>query len=346
MWAALWVTQRDWADQPKLHESARRTIHECLDREVGSLAGGTRGAALLNAVRSDIASLRNGVQKPTGRYKDALTDLERAVSQFEELERKQGTCLRTSRNSPPSNGALAQAASSGEDARLEADLAEAKQKKEAAQRYEDQEQRADADYKLAQSRLSDVEKTAERRENLRRQMEEAGRRVAPAITAAGESKNIREAAANALPPRTNAFDPRKLARDAAAQKVREARVLADLARQSEALELLRAPLARGQSAQQSVNALGARLLAAPISGEQVKAIEEATVSLDKQRAVLEAQATLVTLNIHEDAKARLRVNGAANGARRSSASSRILCWKLKASAESRFVRASKIAKSS
>jgi DNA repair exonuclease SbcCD ATPase subunit len=273
MWAALWVTQRDSMDQPKLHDAARRTIHECLDREVGTLAGGTSGSALLNAVRSEIAALRNGLGKPVGRHKDALADLEKSSSRVEELERKQGDLTQDIEELASVERAIAHAMSSGEDARMEADLAEAKQKKEAAQRYEDQEQRAKADCELAQSRLSGLENTAAERANLRRQMEEAGRKVEPALWTAAEATKSREVAANALTSQNERVRSAEAARDATDQKVRDARMLADLARQSESLELLRSRLADAETAQQSVNTLSARLLASPITEEKVKAIE-------------------------------------------------------------------------
>jgi hypothetical protein len=309
MWGALWVSQRDSVDQPKLHDSARRTIQECLDREVGSLAGGTRGAALLNAVRLEIAALRNGVQKPTGRYKDALTDLEKAASQVEELTRKLGDLTKDIAELANVDRELAQAATSGEDARLEVDLTEAKRKKEAAQRYEDQEQRAKADYELVQSRMGDLEATAEQRAVLGRQKAEAALKVTSALASAGEATRSREIAANALAGQNELVRLAQTACDSAQQELREARALADLARQSEALELLRARLADAEKAQQSVNSLGARLLAATITEEQVKTIEDSITSLDRVRAVLDAQATLVTLNVLENAKARLHVNG-------------------------------------
>jgi hypothetical protein len=78
MWAALWVTQRDSVDQPNLPDSARQTIHGCLEEEVGALTGGTRGKTLLASVRGELAKIRNGLGKPAGRYKEAVEELDRA----------------------------------------------------------------------------------------------------------------------------------------------------------------------------------------------------------------------------------------------------------------------------
>jgi hypothetical protein len=48
-------------------DSARQTIHGCLEEEVGALTGGTRGKTLLASVRGELAKIRNGLGKPAGR---------------------------------------------------------------------------------------------------------------------------------------------------------------------------------------------------------------------------------------------------------------------------------------
>jgi hypothetical protein len=311
MWAALWVTQRYSVDQAELHDAARRTIHECLDREVCALAGGTRGASLLKAVRSEIAAMRSGVQKPVGRYKDAAADLERVGMRVEELVRKQQDLAHDIQELASVERAISQTIASKQDEVLQADVAEAKQKKEAAQRYEDQEQRAKADHALALRQLSDIVKTAEQRNGLREQIAEIGLKVSSSLGVAGDATKNREAAVSALTAQQERIRAAEAVRDEAEERVREARSLVDLARKSEALELLRSRLVEAEAAQQTVINLGAKLLVATVTEDQVQAIEETGISFEKERAVLEAQATVVVLNIPENAKARLLVNGSA-----------------------------------
>jgi hypothetical protein len=119
MWGALWVPQRQSVDQPNLPDSARQTIHGCLDAEVGSLAGGVRGRALLTAVRGELAKLQNGNGKPVGSHKDALTEFDGAQSTVVQLEGKRQALSKDINDLSSAKHRLAQAESSGEAARTE-----------------------------------------------------------------------------------------------------------------------------------------------------------------------------------------------------------------------------------
>jgi len=306
------LTQRDSIDQPNLHDAARRTVHDCLDREVGSIAGGARGVALLKLVRSEIAALRNGVSKPVGRYKDALAELKAITESIAALEQKQNALARDIRKLTQVNQAIAQTEFSGKDARLKADLAAAKEKKEAARRYEEQEKRAQADFDLAQDRLREVEKTAEQRTKLRNQMEVAARKIVPALTEASTATQERESITSALARQSSLVRSAEIARGQASHKLRNERQLESLALKSEQLTQLQVRRADADAAQQTVNDLSARQLSNGITQDQVKAVEDAVVRLERARAVLEAQATRVTLDIEAGAKPRLSINGAAD----------------------------------
>jgi hypothetical protein len=118
MWG-LWVPQRQSLDQAELPPSARQTIHGCLETEVGSLAGGTRGSVLVTGARAELAKLENGIGKPVVRYKEALVDLERAEANVVRLEAKRQALGKDIGDLASLKRKLDQADISGEQARAD-----------------------------------------------------------------------------------------------------------------------------------------------------------------------------------------------------------------------------------
>jgi predicted ATP-dependent endonuclease of OLD family len=154
MWAALWVTQTESVDQPDFTESARQTIHGCLDQEVGALTGGTRGKKLLASVRAELAKIRDGNKKPAGRYKQAAVDRVAAEQVLGVLHARQQRLEQDIAELQSVKRKLAEAVTGGEEARTSQLLEEAHKKRDSAQRFEDQERAALAMRRLWADRLS------------------------------------------------------------------------------------------------------------------------------------------------------------------------------------------------
>ncbi len=309
MWGALWVTQRYSVDQPELPVSARQTIHSCLDREVGALAGGTRGTTLLAAVRADSAKIQNGNGKPVGRYKDASAELEIAKGRVTSLEDKQQALANDISNLLSAKRKLTQADRSGELTRTDQMLAEAQAKREAAQRHADQEKHAVASLELVEQRLLGAERDVEQRSKLNTEISEAAKRVNVAAIAEGNASREHSAAETALQEQRERAHGATEACDAAGQAFRRARTLHDLSVRSRSLTNFESRLIQAEHAQSRVNELRAQLISFTVTEEAVQVIESAEAQLQKTRAVLEAQATQVALDLLPDALPRVRLNG-------------------------------------
>jgi len=305
MWGALWVTQRQSVDQPGLPDSARQTIHGCLDEEVGALAGGTRGRVLLTGVRGELARIENGNGKPVGRYKEGLAELERASGNVVSLEEKRRSLAKDIEDLDAGKRTLARADGSGEEKRHEEMLAEARDKREAAQRYEDREKQGVMAVALVQSHLAEAQKEVEARSELQSKAVAAANRATSAV-------GKKEAAERALAGATSALDrQRERVRgarersDEASHALRRARAAHDLALSSHNLLGFERRLALAEAAQSQANAHAARLLAFTVTGQSLGAVRNAAAELRKTQSALEAQATLVTLDLLPGAAVRV-----------------------------------------
>jgi hypothetical protein len=310
MWGALWVTQRYSVEQPELPISARQTIHSCLDREVGALAGGTRGTTLLAAVRADFAKILNGNGKPVGRYKDAAAELEIAKERVTSLEGKQQALAADISDLLSAKRKLTEADGSGELTRTDQMLAEAHAKREAAQRHTDQESRAVANLELVEQRLLSAEQDVEQRSTLGAEISEGAKRLNLAEIAEGTASREHSAAETSLQEQRERARGASEACDAAGQAVRRARTLHDISVRFQTLVDLEGRLIKAEQAQSVVNQLSAQLISFTVTEEAVQAISSAEQQLQKTRAGLEAQATQVTLDLLPNAIPHVRLNGA------------------------------------
>ena len=68
-------------------------IHSCLEAEVGAVAGGRRGQALINAVDEALGELLDKRRKPRGRFKELQERRSARPTEVAELEEKLGRVL-------------------------------------------------------------------------------------------------------------------------------------------------------------------------------------------------------------------------------------------------------------
>lgn len=79
IWGTLWVRQRHSFGDPALNEQARRTLHDCLETQVGAVTGGLRGQRVPKAIEQVLEDLVNARGAPRGDYKAVCEQLEAPV---------------------------------------------------------------------------------------------------------------------------------------------------------------------------------------------------------------------------------------------------------------------------
>jgi energy-coupling factor transporter ATP-binding protein EcfA2 len=92
IWGTFWVRQGHSFGDPVLNEQARRTVHGCLEAQVGAVTGGLRGRRIPDAIESALAEIMSS-RGPRGRYKVASDQLAAANMKVDELAAKQNHLL-------------------------------------------------------------------------------------------------------------------------------------------------------------------------------------------------------------------------------------------------------------
>ena len=309
MWAALWVTQRESVDQPDFTDSARQTIHGCLDLEVGALTGGTRGKKLLASVRAELAKIRDGNKKPAGKYKQAVAEQLVAEQALVVLETRKQRLEQDIAELQTVKRKLAEALTGGEEARTGQLLDEAHHKRDSAQRFEDQERAALATRRLWADRLTSAEKEVELRGEHSKTLEAVAQRLEALATAEAARKLALDRAEEALNRQREQLQQATARYDSAGKQSREARTVLDLAAMAATLQAFRDRLILADRAQARVNALVARLASLAITEPELTRLRELDKQLRKTEAVLAAQATHLTMTLFPSALDLVRLDG-------------------------------------
>jgi chromosome segregation ATPase len=75
-WGMLWIEQEQATLAPAATDSARSSIHACLENEVGTLLGGGRTTRLIRIIDAALEERMTSQRKPRGRLKDLAADIE------------------------------------------------------------------------------------------------------------------------------------------------------------------------------------------------------------------------------------------------------------------------------
>lgn len=309
MWAALWVTQRESVDQPSLTDSARQTIHGCLDQEVGALTGGTRGKKLLAGVRAELAKIRDGNKKPAGRHKGAVAEQVEAQKSLAVLQTRQQRLVQDIAELQAVKRKLADANAGGEEARTSQLLDEAHQKRDGAQRFEDQERAALATRRLWADRVTSAEKEAEARVEHDKTLQGIADRIETHTATEAATKIALQKAEEVLSQQRELLQQATTAYDQAGNELRAARTVVDLAAMAATLQVFRDRLILADASQARVNTLIARLASLSITEPELVHLRELEKQLRKTEAVLEAQATRLTLTLLPAAVGLVQIDG-------------------------------------
>lgn len=309
MWAALWVTQRESVNQPGFTESARQTIHGCLEQEVGALIGGTRGKNLLASVRVELAKIRDGNKKPAGRHKEAIAAHGAAQQTLTTLQAREQKLVKDIAELQLVKRKLADASRGGEEARTVLLLNEAHKNREGAQRFEDQERTALTIRNLWAGRVTSAEKEVDTRREQETALQAVDARIEARILDEADAKAALLKAEEARGHQQALIQDAAQTQDQAVASLRAARSVESLALIAATLQGFKARLLLADASQTHVNTLVARLASLPITKSELDQLRELEKQLRKTEAVLEAQATHLTFALLPEAADRVRLRG-------------------------------------
>jgi energy-coupling factor transporter ATP-binding protein EcfA2 len=309
LWGALWVTQQEALRQPDLPATGHATLHACLEAELGTLAGGDRSGALSAQVRAELSGLLDGFNRPKGRFKEVgeqVTSIDGTLVQLRakriNLEEAIGESARKGRE-------LADASDADEDQQIADDLDDARRRRDDALQHQHVLQGAVANLSLAERHHNDAVEETGRRTARRQKI--AAARVALDMARDGEARLLEEqVAAEVL--LTQRRDMVRSAEDAvatAAQALKAANAVSALVMRSEQIVRLDATLRRATEAQAEINQLSGELSANPADAARLEAVMAAVGTLDRERSMLDAQATEIAFQLEPGAAGRVEVAG-------------------------------------
>ena len=309
MWGALWVTQLQATRLPELPEYARQTIHGCLEAELGTMTGGLRGQGLLQTVERDLAKLLNGNGKPTGSYKQVLENQVKATERVALLEAKHDELKENVEALEKATQRLQALEAAMRADVTEKMIAEAREKKAAAQLFEKEELLAQNARKLTEARVAELRRKASERLARKSALEQALKRQQVATGEEARAAELLARAEGALAGMQTRVDEASEAADAASQAVRHARSASDLATSYAALERLETRLAAAEEAQDKANTAAIELSRYQVTDPSVQAAEELSRLLESARASLDAQATQVVFDLLVGAESQVQMDG-------------------------------------
>ncbi len=310
MWGALWVTQLQATRLPELPDYARQTIHGCLEGELGTITGGLRGQAFLQTVERDVGKLLNGNGKPTGNYKQVLEANAKAVERMAQLEATRDKLKENVDTLEKTRQRLQALETAMRVDVTEKMIAEARDRKAAAQLFEKEERLAQNDCKLTEGRIAELRRQLAARLARKSALDEARRRRQTATEQEARAAELLARAEGALAGMQTRLDQTSEAADEASQAVRQARSGSDLAASYAALERMEVRLAAAEQAQEKANTAAVEASRYQVAEPAVQAAETLERSLESARASLSAQATQVIFDLLPAAKSQVQIDGA------------------------------------
>jgi chromosome segregation ATPase len=174
IWGLLWVEQGASFDKPQLRESTRRTLRECLDAEVGTLAGGQRGQRLLAAIDRELGALVDGRGRPTGTWKAFIEETAHITTRLTETQQRRHDLEDHLKALDNLRASIEQAATDGNDERLQTEQRTTQQALDTARHFEDQLGQARATHEVLRVRREAAANEIVTREQLENTIRQAG----------------------------------------------------------------------------------------------------------------------------------------------------------------------------
>ncbi len=309
IWGLLWVEQGASIGPPKLAESGLRTLRECLEYEVGGIAGGQRGRRLVEQVEVELAKLVDGRKKPKDRWKQVIEEIETKTRDLAEAEATRAAVNQDLESLAQKKRDRRELDADGEEEKLTKDLSDAKRQLEEAREADRKLERArDEVVGLARERDSIASELKERKDfvssiassdeelalandQLGRAKTEVERRKSLHAKLSVEEKNSK----------TN-FEAGRAERE----KLEAAKRLADV---RAVVGGLNDALTAAKKEEQKVQDFEGRVAAIRVTDEILRKVRKSAEGLLRAKATLDALSTRISFEIEPSARSRVRIDG-------------------------------------
>ncbi|WP_022949738.1 AAA family ATPase [Methylohalobius crimeensis] len=311
MWNVLWVQQGESFGHLDLPESARSSLHNALESEVGAVLGGRRGRALPQAIERQLAEWVTKTGRARGKYKDLLDRLDTLRGELEALQAQRRELSQTLDELEIAQDKLARLSSGDRDRTDRKALDEARQRFSQLSELEARIEAAVTDLELKKRNLEQAEHA--RAERLRLQATIASE--AKAVETALQHRNDVRRQEQEASSRLNQLRAEARAAEAAVVKAdetvsRKRHVLAAVERRARIREF-QTRCEKAQSAEKRQRQAQQDAAAIRVTDDVIEAIRSIAKQLEKIDSRLHAAATRITFDMAPAGLSGIEVNGEA-----------------------------------
>ncbi len=309
IWGALLVDQGDSFAQAALGEGARTTLSDCLQAELGSVSGGAAIGRLLKQVQGQLGALLDGRGQPRDRYKAVLAEDAAASAEIAELGRRRHALDGDLSAAAAARRELAREADPADGERIANQLAQARRHRDVLLGLRDRLRHAEGEVRLAQAAHDAVLAEQASRATRAAALSEAERALAGLVRTEAEARARVDASHAALSDRRAAHDAAARSHDASLRALHRAAARRAASLQASACAASRVRLTRAQDAAARVAAASAALARLRPDEDAMRALQDAVLADRGNQAALQAQATVLELDL--GMAAQLEVEGEA-----------------------------------
>ena len=188
IWGLLWLEQGQSFARPELSETGRDAIRECLENEVGVIAGGERGTRILAAVETAMKSFVDGRGKPTSGWKGLLEKIAELQDSLLEARDTRKHLTEDLEHLEAFRSERQLLATDGEDRRLDDELAQLGKDVDESKLFEARLGEAKATLTLKESGRDAAEKELADRQRLEKEITAADSEAEEARLTLGEAR--------------------------------------------------------------------------------------------------------------------------------------------------------------
>jgi DNA repair exonuclease SbcCD ATPase subunit len=308
IWATFWVRQGHSFGDPALDERARRTLHGCLEAQVGAVTGGHRGHRIPEAVEGALAEIVSS-RGPRGRNKVAHDQLSTVNMKVDELEAKRNQLFAEMEHLASLNRELRNLDVDWNREDNTRQTKEAREKRAAAERKLEEHKSARSNATLAIERAERARADVEARTSLIGKIHQHKRYLEDLKRKVGTAEGVKAKAAELLAEKEHALRTVREREHQIAEDRRNLNRVRDLVLLGAELDRYQEVLSQGQEKQEQAEHLGDQIGRIPATIAAVATIERLEVELAAATAALNAVATTVALSIEKAAVERVTLDG-------------------------------------
>jgi DNA repair exonuclease SbcCD ATPase subunit len=309
IWGTLWVRQGRSFGDPALDEQARRTVHDCLETQVGAVTGGLRGQRIPKAIEQALDEFVTARGAPRGRYKTACEKLSDLRDRIALLEAKRAKLFDEMERLTSLKHELRNLEADWNGEEHAKQVVAARQKRAEAERKAEEIKAARTAAELASERAERARTETEKRTRLVVEMNQIQKSVADLRLRVESAEQTKNQAAEAMAAKERELRGLLERQRQMTDKERRLHRVHDVILLDAEISRYRAIVEQVQENQKEAEAFGEEIGRIQATRDKVDQVETAEQELAAASAARDAAGTNVALAIDKGVVERVTING-------------------------------------